>query len=402
MKNILAALGSKFSAAGKAVKVFVVANTKACIIGGCVAAVGVAGIGTVVAINVNNHNETVVVAEETRETQQETNDGSKVSLATVATTQEETTTEEETQEEIQEETQVPVKELVDVIPIEELEIVEDTSTTQMGDSVEVSEPEPEASTSVYEVNNLVYGIDVSHWQGNIDWSQVAAAGYKFAIIKVAGRSIGSDGNLYVDDYYEKNLQGAIANGIQVGVYFFSQALTVDEAREEASLILQKIQGYQITYPVVFDWESASGYRVNGKLNSAQLTEICEAFCDVVAKNGYQPMIYFNKNDWNNSVDSARLTSKYKSWLAWYWNDYYYTGRLWQNGDDIPNVPFSYQMWQYTSTGSVPGIKGSVDMNIAFFSYDNYNINNLQEAQIKTSKDSITVFKGGGICTVKRG
>ena len=257
---------------------------------------------------------------------------------------------------------------VELIPVDEINVVEDTSSETMGDTVQIDQPSGGNSTDNYEVNGLVYGIDVSHWQNNIDWAQVAAAGYKFAMIKVAGRSIGEEGSLYIDDYYEQNIRGALNNGIQVGVYFFSQALSVQEAYEEASLILDLIKDYRITYPVVFDWETTSGYRTCDRLDRETLTQICEAFCDTVRSHGYQPMIYMSKNDWYNKVDAARLTSKYKSWLAWYFYKYYGTGVNFTEGDSVPDVSFSYQMWQYTSTGSVPGISGNVDMNIAFFSY----------------------------------
>ena len=163
------------------------------------------------------------------------------------------------------------------------------------------------------VTETVNGIDVSHWQndaGGIDWGAVADAGYKFAMIKVAGRSIGDDGNLYEDNYFRYNIEQATANGIKVGVYFFSQALSVQEAYEEASYTLNLIKDYNITYPVAFDWETSSGYRTCDRLNKDELTSICEAFCDTVKSHGYQPMIYMSKNDWVNKVHTNKLTSKY--------------------------------------------------------------------------------------------
>ena len=166
------------------------------------------------------------------------------------------------------------------------------------------------------VTETVNGIDVSHWQndaGGIDWGAVADAGYKFAMIKVAGRSIGDDGNLYEDNYFRYNIEQATANGIKVGVYFFSQALSVQEAYEEASYTLNLIKDYNITYPVAFDWETSSGYRTCDRLNKDELTSICEAFCDTVKSHGYQPMIYMSKNDWVNKVHTNKLTSKYNVW-----------------------------------------------------------------------------------------
>lgn len=220
------------------------------------------------------------------------------------------------------------------------------------------------------VTETVHGIDVSHWQnddGGIDWGAVADAGYRFAMIKVAGRSIGEDGNLYEDNYFRYNIEQATAHGIQVGVYFFSQALSVQEAYEEASYILNLIKGYNITYPVAFDWETSGGYRTCDRLNRDELTSICEAFCDTVKSHGYQPMIYMSKNDWINMVHTDRLTSKYNVWLAWYFYKYYNSpsNRLYEDGDEVPDLNFGYNIWQYTSTAHIPGINGACDMNVAF-------------------------------------
>ena len=122
---------------------------------------------------------------------------------------------------------------------------------------------------------VYHPVDVSHHnndngEGVINWAEVANAGYKFAMVKVAGRSIKEDGGLYTDDYYDENIRGALANGLQVGVYFFSQAMSVDEAVEEANYICDLIAGYNITYPVVFDWETASGYRTEDLRSNSEL------------------------------------------------------------------------------------------------------------------------------------
>lgn len=217
------------------------------------------------------------------------------------------------------------------------------------------------------VTETVHGIDVSHYQEDIDWGAVADAGYRFAMIKVAGRSIKEDGNLYEDGYFRYNIEQATAHGIQVGVYFFSQALSVQEAYEEASYILNLIKGYNITYPVAFDWETSGGYRTCDRLNKDELTSICEAFCDTVKSHGYQPMIYMSKNDWVNKVHTNRLTSKYNVWLAWYFYKYYNSpsNRLYEDGDEVPDLSFGYNIWQYTSTANIPGINGACDMNVAF-------------------------------------
>ena len=221
------------------------------------------------------------------------------------------------------------------------------------------------------ISEKIMGVDVSHHnndngEGVINWAEVANAGYKFAMVKVAGRSTKEDGGLYTDDYYDENIRGALANGLQVGVYFFSQAMSVEEAVEEANYICDLIAGYNITYPVVFDWETTSGYRTADLRSNSELrTAMSIAFCDTVKSRGYDPMIYINKYDYLNYVDTDKLSSNYDIWLAWYWDAYYETGRLWADGDKVPDIGYRYRIWQYTSTASVPGIAGGCDVNIAY-------------------------------------
>ena len=222
------------------------------------------------------------------------------------------------------------------------------------------------------ISGIIKGVDVSHHnndngEGVLNWAEVANAGYKFAMVKVAGRSIGDDGSLYTDKYYEENIKGALSNGLQVGVYFFSQAMSVDEAIEEANYICDLIAGYNISYPVVFDWETTSGYRTQDLRSNSELrTAMSVAFCDTVKNRGYDPMIYINKFDYLNYVDTEKLSSSYDIWLAWYWNDYDETGKVWQEGDAVPDKEkYNYRMWQYSSTAGVPGIAGGCDVNIAY-------------------------------------
>ena len=245
-------------------------------------------------------------------------------------------------------------------------------------------------------SNMSFGVDVSHYQsdhGAIDWKRVKDSGITFAIIKCGGRSIGTDGKLYKDPAFEQNIVGALANGIQVGIYFFSQAKTTSEASAEADYCLSLIQKYKITYPVAFDWESGKNYRVNkAKISNQQLTNICTTFADKIAAAGYTPMVYFCKNDWLGRVDGASLTKKYKTWLAYYFKDYYYTEKQWKPGDDGPEFDYNYDIWQYGVTNTVPGINYYTDMNVAMFSYDNYTID-LYEPYISTDSDTITVPYG---------
>ena len=205
----------------------------------------------------------------------------------------------------------------------------------------------------YDSDNLLMGIDVSKWQGEIDWKSVAADGISFAMIKCGG---GDDG-LYEDRYFRYNIENAIANGLRVGVYFYSGATDVAAAKEEAEYCLSLIKDYDIKYPVAFDWE------LNDDEDPDVITEVCEAFCDIIADNGYAPMIYTNRNRWYNTMNAGELTSKYLAWMAAWFYDYYYTSTRWEIGDDIASFKYPFQMWQYGVTDTVSGIDGYVDMDI---------------------------------------
>lgn len=199
-----------------------------------------------------------------------------------------------------------------------------------------------------------YGIDVSEHQGIIDWEAVAADGIDYAIIRVGYRGYGS-GSLNPDKYYLENLEGAIDAGLDVGVYFFSQAINTDEALEEAEFLLETIEGYDISYPVVFDWEpmNYSGSRTRS-YDGAVVTDCAVAFCQRIAEAGYTPMVYFNKSMAYLKLDIERLYP-YEIWLAQY-------------ETDSPDYIYHYDMWQYGSSGSVDGIATRTDMNISFVDY----------------------------------
>lgn len=193
------------------------------------------------------------------------------------------------------------------------------------------------------------GIDVSHHQGVIDWDKVAADGIKFAFVRVAGRGYGSGGTLFEDVLYKTNLKEAREAGLDVGVYIYSQAITQKEARDEAAYILERIKGYDINLPVVFDYEYYAGGRLSdAKLTDKQRTDICRAFCEAVKFAGYEPMIYANKSMLKDDLDAASLEKDYQIWLAHYTTTTDYQG--------------AYTYWQYTSKGTVDGISGNVDRN----------------------------------------
>jgi GH25 family lysozyme M1 (1,4-beta-N-acetylmuramidase) len=192
------------------------------------------------------------------------------------------------------------------------------------------------------------GIDVSYVQGNIDWAKVKAAGVDFAIIRVGGRYYGS-GGLYPDKMFTANIQGAQAAGLEVGVYYFSQATTTAEAKEEADYVLNNIKGFKLAFPVVFDWETSKGYRTYG-LDTAILNQCATTFCSTIANAGYTPTVYFNMTDGYLRYDLRAITD-YSFWLAQY--------------SKTPTFYYYFNMWQYSSTGTVDGISGNVDMDIFF-------------------------------------
>lgn len=208
-------------------------------------------------------------------------------------------------------------------------------------------------TEDYDGSSVLTGIDVSKWQGQIDWECVAADGISFAMIKCGG----GDDDLYEDRYFRYNIENAIANGLRVGVYFYSGATDVAAAKEEAEYCLSLIKDYDIKYPVAFDWE------LNDDEDPDVITEVCEAFCDIIADNGYAPMIYTNRNRWYNTMNAGELTSKYLAWMAAWFYDYYYTSTRWEIGGDIASFKYPFQIWQYGVTDTVSGIDGYVDMDI---------------------------------------
>ncbi len=195
------------------------------------------------------------------------------------------------------------------------------------------------------------GIDVSKFQGDIDWNRVAADGVEFAFIRAVLRGYGSAGRLTEDEYFEKNIKGATAAGIKVGVYVFSQAVNEEELLEEANLVLEMIAPYKIDCPVVFDVEKIAN--ADGRMNALTVeerTHLTSLFCQTIQNAGYRPMIYHNMEMGGLLLDLQEL-EEYDKWFAYYNKDFYY--------------PYAYQVWQYSEKGSVAGINTDVDMNISF-------------------------------------
>ena len=201
--------------------------------------------------------------------------------------------------------------------------------------------------------NIYNGIDVSYHQGDINWENVKAAGIDFAILRLGYRGY-SNGSLVTDSKFAAYMQDAIAAGMPLGVYFWTEAINVDEAVQEAQYVVDKLAPYKtsITMPVVIDWELNSNSR-HGGLSQETNTTICTAFCDLVKQNGYTPMIYANISDLNNNLDGVGLSQKYEIWVARYNNIV---------NNSTASFYGNYSMWQYSSSGSVNGISTKVDMN----------------------------------------
>jgi len=202
----------------------------------------------------------------------------------------------------------------------------------------------------YSSNEYSYktGVDVSSYQGDIDWQKVKESGIDFAIIRVGGRGF-STGGIYADKKFTQNMEGAINAGLKVGVYFFSQAISAEEAIEEARYTLDQMKGYQVTYPVVFDWEIVSSKDARTyNLNADTLSAAANAFCREVETTGYHPMIYFNSPCGYLKYDLSKIV-KYDFWYAQYYS--------------TPTFYYGFDMWQYTSSGLVPGIPTKVDLNL---------------------------------------
>ena len=192
------------------------------------------------------------------------------------------------------------------------------------------------------------GVDVSHFQGTINWKKAAKAGISFAIIRIGGRGYGEEGRLYADTKAKKNYTGAKKAGLQVGVYFFSQATTPEEAREEAAYALDLIKDWELDLPVVFDWEKVGEDGRTVGITTKELIPITKAFCEEITLAGYEAMIYFNPNQSQNIAYLDAL-QEYRFWLALY--------------SEEMSFPYKVDFWQYTNKGKVPGFSKNVDLNL---------------------------------------
>lgn len=199
------------------------------------------------------------------------------------------------------------------------------------------------------------GIDVSAYNGNIDFEKVKAYGIDFVIVRLGGRGYGQEGVLFEDEYALDNLRNARKAGLMVGAYFFSQAISPEEAVEEANFCLNMLDGFYLDYPLAFDWEtidSAENPRTEN-ISAETLTQCAKAFCDTVNKAGYIPCLYTDSKKAYMKFDLSKLKGV-DIWYAFY--------------NDEPDMYYNYMMWQYSCTGYVDGIEGDVDLNICFKNY----------------------------------
>lgn len=199
------------------------------------------------------------------------------------------------------------------------------------------------------------GVDVSDFNGYIDWQAVKDSGVDFAMLRIGGRGYGEEGNMYDDTYFRDNLRRAKQAGLMVGAYFFSQAISAEEAAQEAEYTLSLLRGASLDYPLAFDWEiigEDDGARTDN-ISPDTLTACARAFCDKIKEAGYTPALYTGSQLAYYKYDLSQL-SDVDIWYAFY--------------NDTPDFYYNYTIWQYSCTGRVEGIEGNVDLNICFKNY----------------------------------
>ena len=248
------------------------------------------------------------------------------------------------------------------VPVPEL--VTDKEDPQEEGTSGISMDVRDIEKSKNETDDISYGIDVAKWQGVIDWARVKDAGVEFAMIRVGYRTQVS-GEIAEDPYAKYNLQQAGKHNIKLGVYFFSTSISIKEAKEEAKWVTDFIGPYKITYPVAYNCEGFThSNNRQFQLTKEERTNLAVVFLDYVKDKGYSPMFYASKNELEDSRDWDKdlLTKKYKIWVAQYPDTISLNSKSSYSG--------THEMWQYTNNGKVPGIEGSVDLNVAYFGYEN--------------------------------
>lgn len=218
------------------------------------------------------------------------------------------------------------------------------------------------------------GIDVSKWQGNIDWSKVKNDGIEFAIIRTGYGMYDNQ----KDPYFETNYKNAKAVGLKIGVYHYSYATNADEAKKEANLVLKWLNRRSLDLPVYFDIEDKS----QQNLDKTTLNNICKAFCDTIEASGYWAGIYSNKYWATGLIDGPTLGKRYTYWIAQYNNKCTYSG--------------PYDMWQYSSSGKVNGISGNVDMNYLYRELGGSKGGSSSSSSSSSTSDGSSTYTGSSI------
>ncbi|MCR4729643.1 MAG: hypothetical protein K5881_01810, partial [Saccharofermentans sp.] len=271
-----------------------------------------------------------------------------------------------------------------------------TNTPKPKPTTATATNKPTPTMTPITVVNYELGIDISEFQGDINWTKVKNDGIKFAFIRCGGRGY-TKGTCYEDKKFAKNVTNAKKAGIKVGVYFFSQAITVEEAIEEASLTIGMCKGLNIDLPVVMDWETGSGYRTQ-PLKGEAFANVLDAFCTLIGKNGYTPAVYLCSDDINNRLGKyqSRILGNYKLWYAYPYSCYWpasksFKSNYYQTGDTVPPRSFAFEYWQYSWHGKVAGIGTEVDLNIRILGKTT-----LKAPEISLTNKSITSQAGQNI------
>lgn len=198
-------------------------------------------------------------------------------------------------------------------------------------------------------DNTKIGIDVSSWQGNINWEKVKSAGVEFAFIRI-GYQVGYGGEYVLDKYFAQNITGATAVGLLVGVYFYSYADSIDEARNQAEWITEHLDGYKVELGVAFDWEDWSNFNSTG-MSFHTINQVAKTYLDTIADQGYQGLLYGSLNYLRRIWQPEKYLAEHAVWLAQYY--------------DEPTYEKPFRFWQLSSSGRVDGIAGDVDLDVMY-------------------------------------
>ncbi|HCA04580.1 MAG TPA: glycoside hydrolase [Ruminococcaceae bacterium] len=201
------------------------------------------------------------------------------------------------------------------------------------------------------------GIDISSYSGDIEWQKVKDSGIDFVMVRLGGRGYGNEGATYRDERALEYIKGAQAVGIKAGGYFFSQAVTTNEAIEEADMVKEILGDTKLDFPVAYDWEIIKDDDARtDAVTPAQATENAKAFCQTVASHGYTPIIYSTGRELYFKYDLSKL-AEYDVWYCEY--------------SDVPDFYYEFSMWQYSKSGQVDGIEGNVDLDMCFTNVADY-------------------------------